>query len=872
MATNNLSANKFQDSTQQAAQSPFSIQTAKIAKGATSSQWLDNDIVTLIPGQTTTVKVQAGHFYKVRSILPSGEGGALQIPDNVIAIHKGDSLFLRYSDGSNVTFEDFYTVCKDALTCSVNVVSDASSGISLSSDMETGGVYATEGGKVLYAHGERDTLMAMAEGQTSMEKTFATMGDGPLLTYLPQTYIAPPGLLSEWDGLAVMGAVVGASAISGAAGGGGSASGSDASRNVAIAVTPPPTPQLALHADTGTSDSDKVTNDQVVKVNNLQANAQWQYQIDGGAWNNGTGTSFNMVEGTHNYAVRQTDAAGHISSPSDAVSFTYDATAATPQLKLDTDSGISNTDGITNVATVNVLGLETDATWQHQIDGGNWIAGTGNSFNLSAGTHNYTVRQTDAAGNVSNTSSGINYTYDATAATPQLALASDTGTSNTDGITNVATVKVLDVEAGATWQYQIDGGSWITGTGSGFSLSAGTHSYAVHQTDVAGNVSSTSVGLNYTYDATAAKPQLALASDTGLSGTDGITNVASVNVLGLETGGAWQYQIDGGNWITGTGSSFNLSAGTHNYAVHQTDVAGNVSGDSTSIQYTLDTSALSPQMRLFSDAGSSPTDGITNAARIDVLGVETGATWQYQVDGGSWITGTDQSFNMTVGTHSYAVRQTDAAGNVSDTSGISQYTLDVIPPAVPTLTLQTDTGSNTSDGITSAGLVNVHGLESGAAWQYKVDSDAWVNGSGSSFTLTQGAHAYSVRQTDVAGNVTSNSPVNYTLDTAAPTLTPSSANPNVGVAVVHDAAQANVFHLTFTFSENVVDFTTALIATQQSASIQNFAGSGNRYIADVVYNASFVANQQHTVDIAGNSYNDAAGNINDIYNFQVILG
>ena len=89
----------------------------------------------------------------------------------------------------------------------------------------------------------------------------------------------------------------------------------------------------------------------------------------------------------------------------------------------------------------------------------------------------------------------------------------------------------------------------------------------------------TAVGQNYrgyTVDNIALAPSLRLASDTGLSASDGITMNATINVLGLESGATWQYQEDNSAWVTGIGSSFTASTGTHSYGVRQTDVAGNI--------------------------------------------------------------------------------------------------------------------------------------------------------------------------------------------------------------------------------------------------------------------------------------------------------
>ncbi|MCX6072815.1 MAG: cadherin-like domain-containing protein [Campylobacterales bacterium] len=103
---------------------------------------------------------------------------------------------------------------------------------------------------------------------------------------------------------------------------------------------------------------------------------------------------------------------------------------AAPTLVLATDSGASTTDGITNVATVNVAGLESGATWQYSSDNGvTWITGTGTSFTATSGEHTYLVRQTDTAGNVSTISTAVNITVDTTAPTPVSMSASGTTVS-----------------------------------------------------------------------------------------------------------------------------------------------------------------------------------------------------------------------------------------------------------------------------------------------------------------------------------------------------------------------------------------------------------------------------------------------------------
>jgi hypothetical protein len=348
----------------------------------------------------------------------------------------------------------------------------------------------------------------------------------------------------------------------------------------------------------------------------------------------------------------------------------------TLELRLVADSGSRDDDDVTNVSVVNIIGLEGGASWQYQIDNGEWIAGSGSSFELTEGTHVYAVRQTDVTGKVSVVSTRTITLDTILPANLELHLAADSGSSNVDDITNVGVVNVEGLEVGVTWEYQTDGGAWVPGNGSSFDLIEGTHTYAVRQTDTAGNVSAVSTRTITQDIGLPANLELRVATDSGSSDVDGITNVGIVNIVGLETGATWQYQIDGGDWLAGSGSGFELTEGAHIYAVKQTDIAGNVSLVSTRT-IELDTVLpVNPELHLANDNGSSSVDGITNVSVVNIVGLEAGASWEYQIDGGAWIAGSGSSFDLTEGAHLYAVRQTDVAGNVSGVAPAVSYSLD----------------------------------------------------------------------------------------------------------------------------------------------------------------------------------------------------
>ena len=547
-------------------------------------------------------------------------------------------------------------------------------------------------------------------------------------------------------------------------------------------TTPPSAPIASLATNSGLS-TDSITNVGMVNVSGLEAGATWQYSTNAGtSWTTGSASSFTLSgDGAKSVIVRQTDAAGNVSTSSTALAFTLDTAAASPVAALAVDSGVAG-DGITNNATVNVTGLEAGATWQYSTNGGSsWTAGSGTSFTLAGdGAKSVIVRQTDVAGNVSASSSALAFTIDSAAAAPTVTLGTDSGLGS-DSITNVGTVNVAGLEAGATWQYSTSGGtSWSNGSGTSFTLTGdGAKSVIVRQTDATGNVGASSAALSFTLDTTVTAPTATLAANSGIT-TDSITNAGTVNVAGLEAGATWQYSTDGGtSWTAGTGSTFALTGdGAKSVIVRQTDAAGNLSASSSALAFNLDTAATAPTASLAVDSGVVG-DGITNNGTVNVAGLEAGATWQYSTNGGTnWTTGTGSSFTLTGdGAKSVTVRQTDVAGNLSTSSGALAFTLDTVvppppdttPPSAPTITLASDSGI-AADSITNAGTVNVAGLEAGATWQYSTNAGvSWTTGSGSSFTLSgDGAKSVTVHQTDAANNTSAASgALAFTLDTAA---------------------------------------------------------------------------------------------------------
>ncbi|RQQ41332.1 beta strand repeat-containing protein, partial [Burkholderia stagnalis] len=574
-------------------------------------------------------------------------------------------------------------------------------------------------------------------------------------------------------------------------------------------------PGVALTTDSGSNASDHVTNAGTLNLTGVETGATVEYSIDGGhTWS----TSFSAVEGLNDVQVRQTDIASNTSDPT-SFSFTLDTSAAAPGVALATDSGSSAVDHVTKVGTLNMTGVETGATVQYSIDnGGHWNT----SFSAVEGVNDVQVRQTDIAGNTSSATS-LSFTLDTSAAAPGVALATDSGSSASDHVTNIGTLNLTGVETSATVEYSIDGGhTWNTS----FSAVEGVNDVQVRQTDIAGNTSS-ATSFSFTLDTSAAAPGVALTTDSGSSASDHVTNIGTLNLTGVETGATVEYSTDGGHtWNT----SFSAVEGLNDVQVRQTDIAGNTS-DPTSFSFTLDTSAAAPGVALTTDSGSSAVDHITNVGTLNLSGVETGATVEYSTDGGhTWNT----SFSAVEGLNDVQVRQIDVAGNTSDPTSFS-FTLDTFA-AAPGVALTTDSGSSASDHVTNVGTLNLSGVETGATVEYSTDGGhTWST----SFSAVEGVNDVQVRQTDIAGNTSSATSFSFTLDTSATAP---------GVALTTDSGSSASDHVTNVGTLN-------LSGVETGATVEYSIDGGH------TWNTSFSAVeglndvQVRQIDVAGNTSN-----------------
>src|SRR5207245_5859783 len=110
----------------------------------------------------------------------------------------------------------------------------------------------------------------------------------------------------------------------------------------------------------------------------------------------------------------------------------------------------------------------------------------------------------------------LTFTLDNTIATPTVALTTDTGSSNSDLITQNGGPTFSAAAADVTRNYTVDGGA----ASSTYTAPTtdGSHTVVVNDLDTAGNSASNSI--TFTLDNSIATPTVALVSDTGSSASD----------------------------------------------------------------------------------------------------------------------------------------------------------------------------------------------------------------------------------------------------------------------------------------------------------------------------------------------------------------
>jgi hypothetical protein len=445
-----------------------------------------------------------------------------------------------------------------------------------------------------------------------------------------------------------------------------------------------------------------------------------------------------LAAGPHTFSVEARDAAGNVSSATSST-WTIDLTpppapaigTKPPALTTSTSATFSFTDtelGVTFVCQLDI-GMYTSCTSPKSYSG------------LSDATHTFYVEAIDAAGNAS---APAQYTWTVDTTPPP----APTITAQPANPTNVTTASFsfTDAEAGVTFQCKLDSSSYVACSSpqSYPGLAAGSHTFSVRATDAAGNVG-TATSSAWTIDLT--PPPAPTFNSTPANPTNQTS--ATFDVSDAKSGVTYLCRLDGGSFtpcpdpVTYAGP---LGEGSHTFQVEAKDPAGNV-GPAATYTWVIDTTPPPAPSITSNPPGPSGSPSATFA----FADAEAGVTLQCKLDGGAFAACTSpKSYSgLADGSHTFAVRALDAAGNPSGAPAYT-WTVDTTPPPKPVLTSAPDDPS-----FSTTATFEFTDAEAGVTFLCKIEPAAFAPCT-SPITYTSlplGDREFKVRAVDAAGNV-----------------------------------------------------------------------------------------------------------------------
>jgi uncharacterized repeat protein (TIGR01451 family) len=471
-----------------------------------------------------------------------------------------------------------------------------------------------------------------------------------------------------------------------------------------------------------------------------------------------------LSDGSHTFTVRAEDAAGNVAT----ISHTWVVDTVAPSLAF--TSTPANPTNLTSATIAFTVSGATSVTCQQDSGAFEPCSSPLTLSGLADGSHTFTVRAEDDAGNVTT----ISHTWVVDTTPPDVTFTSTppSATSSTS-----ATLAFTVTGGAISVECSLDGAAFspCTSPVSATGLADGPHTFAVRATDAVGNTRT----VTHAWTVDTVPPAMAFTSTPSTptnqtSATFEFTSGDATTVTCRLDGGA-PFPCDSPEVLTG------LSEGTHTLVVQGTDAAGNT----TTISHTWVVDLTAPVVSFLS---TPPT--LTNSTSAtftfttgDAVSVEC------SLDGDAFIACTSP---LTIaglgdGSHTLVIRARDAAGNEATLS----HTWEV-STQLPTITITTRPDNPTNQ--TSATFAFTTSVVSTLECQLDSGAFATCTSPTTYSGLSEGLHLFTVRATDGAGNVATAS-YTWRIDTSPPDTSITS----------RPAAVVNVSSADFGFASNEVD-------------------------------------------------------------------
>ncbi|CAC9606802.1 hypothetical protein [uncultured Gammaproteobacteria bacterium] len=728
-----------------------------------------NEGVIFITKGVQHIQVQAGTAYQLNAKDFDAKKSSL------IAKKVGDDLEVALEEGV-IIFDNYFAVCATDLSCLVSLPTEDGGLYHIVADVS----FALEDGtQIVYFYGEQSIVSTESSAVSTDDQSFLDV------------------VTSNIEIVAAI--VVAAVAVTGGgdSGGDGNDDGEDDENTNTFFI------------DTGSSNSDGITNNNTITVNNLEVGETWQYSIDSGVnFIDGEGNSFMLSSGTYAanvIQIRKLDVVGVILSVTNV--------NETSSIVIDTTKSMFTSSTAVNVktdtpASTIIYTAETDEEKvTYTLKDGNQKEkftidnATGElkykKEQTQVSVHKVTIIATDVAGNETEQLITVSMKSDITKPVKPTFDFEDTGLLNNDGVTSNGMITVSDLEVGSTWKYTTNGSDFQDGSNNSFTLEEGTYAantIQIKQTDAAGNVSDISKNtLRIVVDSTGPIFDLQPTMVNTNINAPITTIVYDAQTTNLDGGTADEditYKIKGTN-----ANKFSITADTgiltyktiqtllHNndtVTIIATDVAGNkteqliaVSVKAVDLSTSIAWNGIGNNNKIDANeiatitlSGTVAIIGTVTSINISSIVFKQGNTVVHTIsanlpsvdtDDNTWTLDNNDTWTSKLTQGNYTVI-VNLSGNDGSVEGVSSITaaVNIGKPVQPRFSFVDDTGLFDNDGITNNGMITINNLEVNATWQYSINGNDFINGTGNNFTLTNAtyeANAIQIRQTDAVGNV-----------------------------------------------------------------------------------------------------------------------
>jgi hypothetical protein len=476
-----------------------------------------------------------------------------------------------------------------------------------------------------------------------------------------------------------------------------------------------------------------------------------------------------LADGSHTFTVTATDSVGNVDPTPASRTWTVDTVAP------DTSITSHPVDPSNTQSPSFSFSATESATFQCRVDGGAFgsCSSPYSASSLTEGSHTFSVRATDAAGNTDPTPASFTWTVDVTPpSSPSVDAAPSGRVAQSSATLSFSNADPTAVSFGC----RLDGvpatpavcSSPATYNG----LANGSHTFTVVSYDAAGNASSaataswtvdnTGPGVTVTAPSAGSSTSNTAPSISGAAGTavGDLPGIAVTVYAGAGTGGSVVESLNatasGGAWSVASGT---LADGTYTIVAQQSDDLGNV-GTSSSITFSVDT--LPPPVPTIT--ASPAATSATTAPSFSFTDAEPGVTFRCSLDGATAsVCSSPQALSgLAQGLHSFGVMAVDSAGNASSAA---TYTWTV-QSAAPTISAKpAATSATTSPSFTFADSPYT-------SFQCKLDAGSFTScSSPQSYSgLAAGSHTFTVHALDAASAASADAVYTWTINTTAPTI------------------------------------------------------------------------------------------------------